>query len=322
MKNIGFKQIGFMGVLACMTLVTPSCSKNTNTIILGEDDSITNPDKPNYTEALVQFNANIENSGFTKSTSVYPIDKYATIYAFNANSSNLITPLNRVIYKSQKAGALAPAVSNREMYLPNGNYNLYAISTLSNQNINPTFSNGKSSSGLSNGVDYLWWGQQNTSIAASKVNVPITFSHSCTQIVFKINPGNGITINKLVKATITPSSTVNSSMSLATGVIMPATTLGSATAMGVNEMVSQFIMLPLSYTGSLKATFSVFINFESVSRSYSVDVPVPASGYEAGKSYLYSAVINANEIVFNPVSIIDWIPVDETGTPLYPDQIN
>lgn len=322
MKKSVVKQIGLAGILSCAMLLAASCSKNSNTIILGEDDSITNPDKPNYTEALVQFRANIESSGFTKSISVYPMDKFATIFAFSANSNSFANPLNRVVYKSLTAGDLAPAIANKPMYLPNGNYNLYAVSTLSSQNINPNFSDGISPSKLSNGIDYLWWGQKNTSIAASKVTVPITFSHSCTQIVFKINNGNGVTINKMLKATITPSATANSTMALNTGIITPATTLGTAVAMGVNEMVAQYIMLPLSYTGSLTATFSLLINSESVSRSYSVNVPVPGSGYEAGKSYLYSAVINANEITFNPVSIIDWIPVDETGTLLYPNQIN
>lgn len=322
MKKSFVRHCGFYSLLSMMVILGSACSKNSNTIILGSDPDIINPGKPDYTEALVQFRANVESSGFTKSVSVYPANKYATVFAYGANANSLATPLNRIIYKSQQAGDLTPAIDNRQMYLPNGNYNLFAVSTLSSQNINPTFTNGKSSSTLSNGVDYLWWGENNTSIAASKVTVPITFSHSCTQIVFKINSGNGIAIDKMIKATITPSSTTNASMSLSNGVITPATTLSTPTAMGVNSLVAQYIMLPLNYTGNLTATFSLFINLEPVSRNYSVNVPVPEQGYEAGKSYLYSAVINGNEIVFNPVSIIDWIPVDETGVPLYPNQIN
>ena len=49
-----------------------------------------------------------------------------------------------------------------------------------------------------------------------------------------------------------------------------------------------------------------------------VQVPVPDGQLQAGNSYRYLAVIDANTVTFPSVGVTDWVDVDETGNPLYP----
>lgn len=305
-----------------------SCTKNRNDIVIDLGDinngnengkDTTSSNKPNN---LISFSASVESVTQSKSMTALPANRYSMIWAYDANKPMANGIINRTLFKSEKPGTLSP-VSN-PMYLPNGNYNFYSVTTNSSINQNPNFNTdtGISTSNLSNGIDYLWWGNPNVSILTTTVNIPIIYSHCATQVVIKLVAGNGIVLNSQTAATITPSNPANLTMNLKTGVINPATSLDSKTAaMGVSNFVSQFTMLPLSMSGKITTTFTVLINNESTPRVYTVNIPVPSGGLAPGKSYLYKAIVNANEITFDSVNVIDWIIVDEQGTPLYPTQI-
>lgn len=313
----------FAGLTAM--LIFSSCAKNRNDIYidLGDVNNESGKDstagKPN---SQISFSASIESIAQTKSISPLSSNRYAMIWAYASNRPMSAGPSSRLLFKTDKPGTLTPVFN--PMYLPNGNYNFYSIATNSSSNQNPNFNSesGVSSSALLNGVDYLWWGSPNVSIAASSVNIPIVYSHSCTQVVIKLVAGKGIVLNSQSAATITPANPSGLTMDLLNGVITPGTILQpGGVAMGVSNFVSQYTMLPLAISGNMTATFTIMINNESVSRLYTVGIPVPSGGLKAGKSYLYKAIVNANEIIFNSVDVIDWIEVDEQGTPLYPTQV-
>ncbi|MGL5785739.1 MAG: fimbrillin family protein [Bacteroidales bacterium] len=304
-----------------------SCTKNRNDIIIdlgdvdngGGNKDTTSTTKP---KTLVLFNASVESLVSSKAMTALSSGRYAMIWAYNADLPLSSGLNNRVSYKSETAGVLTP-VSN-PMYLPDNTYNFYSVATNSTTNQNPNFDSqtGISSSTLSNGIDYLWWNSTRVAITSSTVNIPIIYSHCATQIVIKLYAGNGVQLNTQSAATITPSDNKASKMNLTTGVITPSTSLSSQSVkMGVSNFVSQYTMLPLTMSGNLTATFTVTINNETKPRVFSVKVPVPSGNLSPGKSYLYKAVVNANEITFNSVDVIDWIVVDEEGTPLYPTQI-
>lgn len=306
-----------------------SCTKNRNDIIIdlggvengggNKDTTSTSTNKP---KALVLFNASVESLAQSKGVTALPADRYAMIWAYNAADPLSSGLINRVIYKSATAGVLTPV--NNPMYLPNNTYNFYSVSTNSSSNQNPNFNGqtGISTSSLSNGIDYLWWSSANNAIAATTVNIPIVYTHCGTQIVIKLYAGNGVQLNSQSAATITPSNPQGSQMNLVTGVITPSTSVSSQVVnMGVSNFVSQYTMLPLSMSGNLTATFTVTINNETKARVFSVNIPVPSGKLAPGKSYLYKAIVNANEIIFSSVDVIDWIIVNEEGTPLYPTQI-
>lgn len=314
----------FIGLI--MVCLFASCTKNRNDIFIdlgdvnnGSGSDTTTTDK---SKSQISFSASVESIAQTKAISALAENRYAMIWAYASNKPSSSGLESRLLFKSDKPGTLTPIFE--KMYLPNGNYNFYSIATNSSSNLNPNFNSdsGISSSPLSNGIDYLWWSSPNTSILKSTVNIPIVYSHSATQVVVKLIGGKGIYLTSQTAGTITPSNPANLTMNLQTGVITPATSVDSkGSAMGVSNFVSQYTMLPLLMTGSLTATFTVTINNETSQRVYTVNIPVPSGGLKAGKSYLYKAIVNANEITFNTVNVIDWIVVDEQGTPLYPTQI-
>lgn len=283
----------------------------------GSNDSDNSGDTDTGGSNLVGFHATLESLNMTRSMSPIAANTLVTIYAFHGGTDNASStaPMARGNYVAQQAGMLS-GVSNYKMYLSNGLFDFYAVSTNSS-NRPPVFSNGVSSV-LQNGVDYLWWGCANYEINSSQVTVPIVFNHSCAQIVIELTAGTGVVLQQIVSATITPPQT-GATMDLTTGVITPATEYGTTpVSMGVNGLTAQYTMLPLQTSSPMTLTLSINLNYDPTPHQYSVDVPVPDGGLQAGNSYLYQAVIDANTVTFPSVGVTDWVTVDETGNPLYP----
>lgn len=321
------KNLFFILAVGVMCATHLSCSKNINDIYISTDGNGNCPNNgggttggggTNANQAFIQFTAGVESQK-TKGVYAFPKSRYASIMAFTAGTAPTVTPLAALPYIANSPGTLT-STSGSPMYLPNGSYDFYSIATNQTSNSNPNFTGGVSAP-LQNGIDYLYWNVKAQTVVPPQLSVPITYSHECTQVSVKLQSGNGISIDSLAAATITPG-TPGATMSLATGVITPATTLSTtATSMGVSGMAAQYTMLPVNTTTQAKATFTIFINGEKTSRNYQVSFALPTGGWTAGNSYVYQATVNANEIIFNSVNVRDWIPVDETNTPLYPTQI-
>lgn len=306
-----------LGIVLC------GCSKNINNIYIIDESCIHDKDTTHTGTAdksgsKIIFNASVESVNSTKSISVMGSDEIASIYSYRGNPFDLSDPFKSVSYRTTKAGVLSP-MQNDTLSLPNGAYSFYSISTNSAK-IPPAFVNGYSDP-LMNGVDYLWWRVVNYEIKAPLVIIPIYYTHSATQIVIKLTAGKGITINELIKSEVQPSAP-GASMNEATGII-PQTDQYSteSVTMGKNGLYSQYTMLPLKSAKPMGAYFTVKINNELDERVYKVNIPLPKDGLEGGKSYLFEAIIDANTIEFKHVNVIDWVVVDQTGSPLYPSQI-
>jgi hypothetical protein len=150
-----------------------------------------------------------------------------------------------------------------------------------------------------------------------------------TQVVVELTGGEGITINQLVSAMITPPET-GATMDLGTGIITPATAFGKADKMGINGLTAQYIMLPIRHTAPMTLTLEISADNENSTRTYTTQIlkwetsvwgEIPADfGRKAGNSYLFKAVINGNSVTLASVNVKDWTDVDETGKPLYPTQ--
>ena len=155
-------------------------------------------------------------------------------------------------------------------------------------------------------------------ITAQQFWIPTVFRHSASQVSFEVVAGEGVTLDLLVSATITPTEP-GARMDLTTGLIPSAVGCDKGTAaMGINGTLAQYIMLPLKTSEPMKAGFTVLTNGESASRTYTVDVPVPDNVLIAGNSYRFKAVIRGSEITLPSVGVTDWVDVDETGKPLHP----
>lgn len=283
-----------------------NCSLNTNKP--GDTDG-----KGNY---IVLFEAGVERENLLKSASPIQQTDEVYIYAYNDTVKNLSgTPVASGLYQANTPGVLT-GMNSYKMYLPNDTYDFYAVSN-NNSTAPATFVNG-SSEPLKNGVDYLW-GKAQSQIASQAAKCSFTLNHRATQVIINLTAGNGITINKLVSATITPSS-VGGIMNLETGTITPATTLGAAVNMGVANTNCQYTMLPLNYSSPIAVTFTVLVNGETTARTYTSAITAPSGQLSSGNSYLFKAIVNADDITFAEVYVNAWNNVDETGNPIYPIQ--
>lgn len=123
-----------------------------------------------------------------------------------------------------------------------------------------------------------------------------------TQVVVELTGGEGITINQLVSAMITPP-VVGATMDLGTGVITPATAFGKADKMGINGLTAQYIMLPIRHTAPMTLTLEISADNENSTRTYTTQIPLPDGELKAGNSYLFKAVINGNSVTLASVNV-------------------
>lgn len=331
MKSISCNLLALIAVAIATAVLSAGCTKNyitieSNGIVSGSsEDGGTSGDGGSDGSGdidgggsnLVSFHATLESLNLTRSMSPVAANTLVTIFAYHGGTDNATStaPMARGNYVAQQAGMLT-GVSNYKMYLSNGLFDFYAVSTNSSARM-PTFSNGVSGA-LQNGVDYLWWGCADYEIDGSQVTVPIVLNHSATQVVFELEAGTGVVLQQIASATITPPQT-GATMDLTTGVITPATEYGTVPAsMGINGLTAQYTMLPLQTTSPMVLTLSLNLNYDPTPHEYSVQVPVPDGALQAGNSYLFKAVIDANTVTFPSVEVTDWTTVDETGNPLYP----
>ncbi|MGL6179762.1 MAG: fimbrillin family protein [Tannerellaceae bacterium] len=295
-----------------LVLLASACDDDDCNCTLKPDPGDTDG-KGNY---VVRFNAGVESQNLLKSATPLRQKNEVFIYAYNDTVKELTgAPIASGLYQASAPGILA-GMNGYNMYLPNNTYDFYAVSN--NNATDPVkFTEGKSEP-LKNGIDYLW-AVSETKVASQPTSCILTLNHRATQVIINLTAGTGIKINKLVSATIAPS-TEGATMNLQTGVITPATTLGTPANMGVANTNCQYTMLPLTYSGSIAVTFTVLINGETAARTYTSAITAPSGALSAGNSYLFKAIVNADEIDFAEVYVNAWNNVDETGNPIYPIQ--
>lgn len=192
MKADLFKVTQIM-VLIGMILFLAGCSKNTIILDIGDENKPSGGSNPDGT-SLITFNASIEDRNLL-TRAMSPMNKgiKSTLYAFEPSAQGL--------YITSSPGVLT-GVNGYKMYLENGVFDFYAVSD-NFSTIPPKFLSGKSEP-LFNGIDYLWWHSPNLDVASTQVNIPIVYLHAATQVVIEVTEGDGIKLNKLVSAMITP----------------------------------------------------------------------------------------------------------------------
>ena len=268
-------------------LLLAGCNKNT---IIFEDGTTPNGSSGNEdpgNSTLVTFNASVEGRNLLRSMS--PMNKgiQSRVYVFDSSAGTKGSPEASGLYITSSPGVLTGS-DGYKMFLSNGTYNFYAVSD-NFSTIPPTFTSGVSAP-LFNGIDYLWWSAIQQDVNSSQINIPIVYGHVATQVVVELTGGEGITINQLVSAMITP------------------------------PVVGATIMLPIRHTAPMTLTLEISADNENSTRTYTTQIPLPDGELKAGNSYLFKAVINGNSVTLASVNVKDWTDVDETGKPLYPTQ--
>ena len=305
------KKILFWGAAL---LVLAGCSKNESEM------SIPQPGE----RVLVGFRSLIDVKPEPKAVTKADIGTgvKVTVRAFDQNGATTEADKGMSEYTAAAGGVL----ENGSIYLPSATYDFYGVSTNSTASA-PAFTAGVSAQ-LSNGVDYIWAKAAAQAISAEASTVSLTFDHKATRIVFTVKAGNGITLNSLDEVTLTPSApSASTTMALATGVITPATAIGTAvtlptpTQTTVEEKTvgeASYVMLPLAFSGDLTVAFKAKVNSETAARTYETTLKAPENKFEAGKAYAYTVTLNANTVSFSGVLVNDWTAA--TGGNLTPTE--
>lgn len=297
-------------------LLLAGCAKNETNIYGWSPDNDPDSGNPQEENALISFSASLESRHMTRSMSPMPRGVVSQIYSFKTTDSRLNEPFADGYYITSSAGMLT-GVKGYKMYLDNGTYNMYALS--SNSLATPPEINNGETEPLKNGIDYLWWENLDQDVATSQVHVPIVFQHVSTQVVIEVSAGDNLKLDSLVSATILPP-TPGASLHLQIGIIDPARTYDKTPlSMGINKFLAQAIMLPITSDDPMSLTLKILANGESEPRTYNASLPTHGK-FAGGFSYVFSAVIDENTISFSDASIKDWTEVDETGNPIYPNQ--
>lgn len=303
-------------IFICVLLLLAGCAKNETYIYGWSPDNDPDKDNPQEENVLISFSASLESRHMTRAMSPMPKGVISQVYSFKATDIRLNDPFADGYYITSSVGMLT-GVKGYKMYLNNGIYDMYALS--SNSLAAPPEINNGETEPLKNGIDYLWWENLDQDVITSQVHIPIVFQHVSTQVVIEVSAGDNLKLDSLISATILPP-TPGASLHLQIGIIDPARTYDKTPfSMGINKFLAQAIILPITSDDPMPLTLKILANGETVPRTYTANIPIHGK-LAGGFSYVFSAVIDGNTISFSDASIKDWIDVDETGNPIYPNQ--
>lgn len=272
-------------------------------------------DTPVYDKSEVQISAFV-NQAETKSTETQPISKgvNATFYAVNPKSSDIITQGN---YIANASGLMTGTDSYKMLLLP-GDYNIYGLSENSD-NVFPGLTQLKTPP-LTNGVDYLWTGHKTVSINQPKTDLSVTFQHIATNLVFELENGNNVTINRIDSIKIqTPEE--GAAITLTNPSIPQTKTFSDRlTKMNITGLRASYIILPVNSKDAFNAYFYITINKQSAPTLYSLAIQLPTGGYSGANSYLYTISVAETKLNIKAFTVSDWIINDNTNKPIIPQE--
>lgn len=215
----------------------------------------------------------------------------------------LATPVQSQVYTSDAAGNL----TGTAISVVNKTYDFYSVSE---NTADTPLSFTAATAAVSNGKDYLWVKKQQAVTSSSK-QVDLVYARSAVKLTVVL-AGAGMDLSNTAMQ-FTPSDDASASMSLATGKIsVAAAKKANKTAMAMTANAGTFIMVPLAASIDLdvEITSDVKISGSSdaaVTKTYQATIPAPASGFEAGKEYKYTATLSGSTVIFSGAQITDWI---------------
>ncbi|MEG1587453.1 MAG: fimbrillin family protein [Bacteroidales bacterium] len=279
------KYIFFLGWISIcfIGLMLFSCSQNEIELV-DPKDGTTEQSGQN----LVEFEMT-DSTPETKLATPFGAKRYVTIYAYLHGSDVTSPPVQKRNYKSNPTGKLIPI--SAPMKLITGHYDFYAVSTNSLSDKTPLFTNGISAV-LAQNTDYLWAKMNNISVHPGKISVPFAFLHECGEIIITVKETIFTFVHFIDGVYITVPGG-DSRMTLANGEIGIAESLQKKlVSMNVTDNVCQIIMLPYKGELPLQVVFKLWINLHWEYKLYNTSIPLPGNELEAGKQYLYEAIVD------------------------------
>lgn len=234
---------------------------------------------------------------YTPDTVPLPAQRTAHMYIYKAGQTpQTNTPFAFSILQSNEEGTLTPQSAQYDLKLPAGTYNAYAMSefnTTDNNQLN--FINGNGAGGLmngfANGLDFLWWKQED--IVISDISAPIirvVFEQVSTHIQLNIYADEGQEIITCYSGDISTPQPASSTLQLATGQVTLATDISSSQRTSFVVVNKSFYVNLVPFKTS--AEMLVKINVQ-VANGYpgwkDVYLPIPEGGeYKQGNAYIYN----------------------------------
>jgi len=190
----------------------------------------------------------------------------------------------------------------KNLIVPKGTYDFYAVSAGFEYQKLPSFSNGVATS-LENNIDYMWAQHTGTKIEKDAV-VLLQFKHKCSNIVISVtNNNNHHSINKI--SVTLPDNHVT--MALHNGTITPSKSLSPEyTELSLDSNSAETIILPL------QPGFDPFVKVETThiesnkKEVRKATLPASKEGFQEGKRYLYTLEISGMELITGMASVQDW----------------
>lgn len=249
-----------------------------------------------------------EYSAMTKNSSNnIPAGISATIYAYPSGAS----PITSMSYPGTPVTASADEQGyfriEGGLFMPNGTYDYYAVSTNSlSQNMQIT--KGVANS-LSNGVDYLY-AQAKNILLEQNTNILLQYRHQCSAVELTINSGDGVEGMIVRSIRIGQPSTQYATMDLSSGIIRQIDQLDPIMAnMSINNKTGKYIMLPSSISVlPIEVYIDAIIAGVAVrNKKFTASLPSPSEGYIGGKIYKYNASLSITGVDFSTSTVESWV---------------
>ena len=255
----------------------------------------------------------IEHMVLTRAVQSLPVGRYASIYAFNSGEFTS-SPVSMGIYETKSLGIFTP--TSTPMYLLGDDYDFYSIS--SNDTVNNNPASFESQIFLKNGIDYIWTCALKQEVCGHIFNVPLTYQHCCSQIILNIVEGENIYLGDIKSIKMTYSVPTNY-LNIQTGIIKPSTSI-STDFMNVPfaGYTGQIVMVPLQSSDSLLVSIDAEVHSVGNYKTYTAKIPLNNNELKSGYSYIYKLIIDSDNVTFSNINLTEWIPVNNSGTPIYP----
>lgn len=270
-----------------------------NTVHITMDDIIEALKKDSIEKSRrieLSFTAKIDERNIkTRSGGIkpFPEDCYMQLYIYNeddypGNGSWLYMG----VFKADEDGFVKSVYASPK--LSAGTYNFYATgASRVNYNQGPTInqSTGLSTS-LSNGIDYLWWKEENVEIDSDNSEISILFQHICAKIELEMEAVSGHTIDSINQVSVILGDQSQSVLSLNTGVVKPATSLNTSYGQiaTIDDFDADLYMLPLQTKDCLIATISATIDDKDQKFIFKIPPPV-GDFFESNIKYEYEIIL-------------------------------
>ncbi len=255
----------------------------------------------------ITFTANYNNLE-TKTTSAMAEGVISTIFIYNNHESIYnYYPINKnnTKYVANCFGSLV-STNNKEILLIPNVYDIYSISSNSNIDLSDSINKGVLKNAHNN-IDYIWSSIKNLKIREN-VEISLTYKRLMSKLSIEIQNNSNNQI-EIMSAKILDNKIIGS-IDVQTGTIIDNNSNNNDYLdMIVEQMFAYITIAPQCRVSGIDLYIEYLIKEDNeIIKKVSGIIEQPdKKGFEAGKNYLYKALITQDKIQFICSGVEDWI---------------